>query len=155
MLFRSQAMLSEQIQQNAPDFVKAGNIVLQDSKSGTINMVLKPESLGNVKISLQLSDKVITGQITVQSQEAYDAFKENIENLKQAFQQSGFESPQFNLSYSNNGNSGNPQQGQQQMANSWLGNQAYGDLASSTDSNQQSDFVPSKKDSIYAIDFVA
>lgn len=150
-----QAMLSEQIQQNAPDFVKAGNIVLQDSKSGTINMVLKPESLGNVKISLQLSDKVITGQITVQSQEAYDAFKENIENLKQAFQQSGFESPQFNLSYSNNGNSGNPQQGQQQMANSWLGNQAYGDLASSTDSNQQSDFVPSKKDSIYAIDFVA
>ena len=39
-----QQMLSQQIQFNAPDFVRAGNIVLQDNNSGSINMILKPEN---------------------------------------------------------------------------------------------------------------
>lgn len=151
-----QAMLSEQIQQNAPDFVKAGNIVLRDNSNGSINMVLKPESLGNVKINLQLSDKVITGQITVASQEAYDAFKENIDTLKQAFQQSGFESATFNLSFANNSNAGTQGQQQQQMNNSWLADRAYGDYAVSGDNSVSSESATSyKKDSHYTIDYVA
>lgn len=99
-----QQMLSNTIQHNAADFVKAGNIILKDNNQGTINLILKPESLGNVKISLSLSDKTISGQITVASKEAYDAFRENIESIKQAFTQSGFDTGSFDLNFSNQQN---------------------------------------------------
>ncbi|MBR1615429.1 MAG: flagellar hook-length control protein FliK, partial [Treponema sp.] len=79
-----QQMLSNTVQHNAAEFVKAGNIILKDANQGTINLILKPESLGNVKISLSLSDKTISGQILVASKEAYDAFRDNIESIKQA-----------------------------------------------------------------------
>ena len=101
-----QTMLANQIRQNASDFVKAGSIVLRDSNAGTINLVLRPESLGNVKISLQLSDKVVSGQITVHSEEAYNAFKESADALKTAFAQSGFEAGGFTVAYSSAGTGG-------------------------------------------------
>lgn len=97
-----QQMLSNTVQHNAAEFVKAGNIILKDANQGTINLILKPESLGNVKISLSLSDKTISGQILVASKEAYDAFRDNIESIKQAFTQSGFDTGSFDLDFSNN-----------------------------------------------------
>ena len=101
-----QAMLANQIRQNASEFIKAGSIVLRDNNEGTINLVLRPESLGNVKISLQLSDKVVSGQITVHSEEAYNAFKESADALKHAFAQSGFEAGGFTVAYSSAGTGG-------------------------------------------------
>ncbi|MDD6962932.1 MAG: flagellar hook-length control protein FliK [Treponema succinifaciens] len=128
-----QQMLSQQIQFNAPDFVRAGNIVLQDNNSGSINMILKPENLGNVKINLHLSDNVITGQITVNSKEAFDAFKQNLETLKQAFQNSGFENANLSLSYAD-ASSGSFAQGErQQSSEQFFSNKVYGDYASSAE----------------------
>ena len=124
-----QSMLTNAIQENAPEFVKAGNIVLRDGNQGAINLILRPESLGNVKISLSLSDKVITGQITVQSQEAYNAFKDSIDSLKAAFAQSGFEAQGFDLNFAGN------QQFAQRQQNEWQNpefairaGQTYGDF---------------------------
>ncbi|MBQ4378178.1 MAG: flagellar hook-length control protein FliK [Treponema sp.] len=97
-----QAMLSNAVQENAPDFVKAGNIVLKDNNQGTINLILRPEGLGNVKISLSLDDKNLSAQILVHTKEAMDAFKESIPSLKQAFTESGFETGSFDLNFSNN-----------------------------------------------------
>lgn len=94
-----QAMLEKQISENASDFVKAGNIVLKDNNAGKINLILHPENLGNVKISLELSDKVITGKIIVSSQEAYKAFNATSENLKSAFIESGFDGASFDVSF--------------------------------------------------------
>ena len=155
-----QAMLNQQVEQNVPEFVKAGNIVLRDNKSGSINMVLKPESLGNIKINLELSDKVITGQIVVQSQEAYDAMKENIDSLKQAFEKSGFEQANFNLSFANNGTgngSFSQNQSQQQPATEWLSNRTYGDFASSsaTVASSAEPAAVNKSGSNFTIDYVA
>ncbi|MBQ2313335.1 MAG: flagellar hook-length control protein FliK [Treponema sp.] len=123
-----QEMLSNQIQQQAPEFVKAGNIILKDGNSGTINMNLKPESLGNVKISLQLTDKGIEGQITVASKEAFEAFKQNLDTLKQAFHQSGFDTASFNLNLASNADGGQFQQGQQ-AGGQFFANKTFGSFA--------------------------
>lgn len=152
-----QAMLSQQIQENAPEFVKAGSIILRDNNSGTINMTMKPESLGNVKISLEVSDKVIAGQITVHSQEAYDAFKQNLDVLKQAFQQNGFDSAGFTLNLAQSGNSGSFGQEQHQMAQEFMSNRTYGELASTGESSVQEteSSAAYSKSSGYQIDVVA
>lgn len=128
-----QQMLSQQIQFNAPDFVRAGNIVLQNNNSGSINMILKPENLGNVKINLHLSDNVITGQITVNSKEAFDAFKQNLETLKQAFQNSGFENANLSLSYADTSSGSFAQGERQQSSEQFFSNKVYGDYASSAE----------------------
>ena len=126
-----QSMLANQIQNNAPEFVKAGSIVLRDNNQGAINLILHPESLGNVKVSLQLTDKIIAGQIVVQSQEAYNAFRDSIDSLKQAFAQNGFETANFNLAMGGdmmNGNGGN-HDGRADAP--FIANRAYGDYAES------------------------
>lgn len=102
-----QAMLVNQIQENAGEIVKAGNIVLKDNDVGSIKLILHPESLGNVKIDLQVNEKNISGKIIVATQEAFNAFKETAENLKQAFVQSGFESAGLELSLANQNFAGN------------------------------------------------
>lgn len=102
-----QAMLANQIQENAGEIVKAGNIVLKDNDVGSIKLILHPESLGNVKIDLQVNEKNISGKIIVATQEAFNAFKETAENLRQAFVQSGFESAGLELSLANQNFAGN------------------------------------------------
>lgn len=129
-----QQMLAQQIQNGAQELVKAGSIVLKDNNTGSINMVLKPESLGNVKVSLELSDKILSGQIVVQSKEAFEAFRQNMDTLRQAFQANGFENANLNLvladNASSNGAFGQGQQGgDQYMASKTYGDYAHGEVA--------------------------
>ncbi len=127
-----QQMLSRQIQNNVPEFVKAGQVVLRDNNFGVINLELKPQALGNVKISLELSDKVIDGQITVATKEAFEAFRQNLDTLKQAFQDKGFENPSFALNLANGNSSGSfEQHAQQRSSEQFMANRTYGDYASS------------------------
>lgn len=107
-----QAMLTNQIQQSAPELVKAGNIILKDNDVGQIKLVLNPESLGNVKIDLHISEKNITGRIIVASAEAYNAFKESADSLRQAFISSGFETAGFDLQFAGQNASGQQEQHQ-------------------------------------------
>ncbi|QTQ13624.1 flagellar hook-length control protein FliK [Treponema parvum] len=125
-----QTMLSNLIQDKAAEFARAGSIVLKDNNFGNISMVLHPESLGNVKINLELADKIITGHITVNSREALAAFEGNIQALKNAFMQSGFESASFDLSMANHnagGNAGGGQDNQKHMQD--ISDKVYGDYA--------------------------
>ena len=62
------AMLSNQLQNNATELVRTGSIILRDGNVGTINLILHPEELGNVKISLELNDKMVSAQIRVASE---------------------------------------------------------------------------------------
>jgi flagellar hook-length control protein FliK len=96
-------MLQAELQKNAGELVKAGTILLQDNGIGSIRLVLHPEHLGNVKINLKLADGQVTGTIACASEEAYRALKETIPSLKEAFQQGGFDTGHFDLSWGKEG----------------------------------------------------
>ncbi len=124
-----QAMLKNQITQNAGDFVKAANIVLRDSGQGQINLILHPEELGNVKISMEVHGKEIVGHITVSSREAMEAFGQSADALKESFLQNGFENAKFDVSFAGSqmnfaqGNAGQDDNGRAQQ-----GRKIYGDF---------------------------
>ncbi len=103
-------MLSSELQSNSSELVKTGSIILRDGNQGSINLILHPEELGNVKIRLEISDNVLTGRITVASEEAYNAFKENLGSLKEAFDANGFDTAGFDLAWSGEDQAGDQEQ---------------------------------------------
>ena len=98
------SLVAQQVQDMAPDFVQAGRIVLQDNNAGVIRLQMQPAHLGNVRINLELAGgKKVVGKIIAGSKEAYEAFKESIDQLAKAFELGGFSSAQFDVSWSGEG----------------------------------------------------
>jgi len=70
--------------------VEQARIVLKDNNAGEIRMTLHPESLGKVKVALNLSDGSLAGQIFVENQTVKDVFQSNLDGLLQAFRDGGW-----------------------------------------------------------------
>ena len=86
------------------DIVRQAMIVLRDGGEGTIKLSLKPETLGKVKIHLEMAENRISGFIFVDNEEALRAFEQEIHTLEQSFKDSGFEaSLNAALDYKNDG----------------------------------------------------
>jgi len=79
-------------------------MALRDGGESIIKLNLKPESLGNVKILLEMTENKVTGIILVESEEALNAFRREIASLEQAFKNSGFAEASLDLSLSSDGN---------------------------------------------------
>jgi flagellar hook-length control protein FliK len=92
-------LLARELHQNFNnDIVRHASMVLRDEGAGTIRLALKPETLGNVKIRLEMAENKITGHIVVESEEALRAFEREIHSLEQAFKESGFETANLEMS---------------------------------------------------------
>ena len=97
-------MLARELHQNFNgDIVRHASMALRDNGMGTIKLNLHPETLGNVKIHLEMSDNKITGRIIVESAEALNAFRKEIDALEQAFKDSGFADANLDLSLASDG----------------------------------------------------
>jgi flagellar hook-length control protein FliK len=79
------------------DIVRHASIILKDGGEGLIRLSLKPESLGNVKIRLELSENKIAGRIIVENSDALRAFERELPVLEAAFKDSGFEGASLEL----------------------------------------------------------
>jgi flagellar hook-length control protein FliK len=72
-------------------------MILKDGGEGLIRLSLKPESLGNVKIRLELSENKIAGHIIVENSDALRAFERELPVLEAAFRDSGFDGATLEL----------------------------------------------------------
>jgi hypothetical protein len=96
--------LARELHQNLNgDIVRQAHLVLRDGSTGSLRLSLKPESLGNVKIRLEMSENKITGRIIVESEEAFRAFTQEIHALEEAFRESGYDAANLEMSLAGNG----------------------------------------------------
>jgi hypothetical protein len=79
------------------DIVRHASMILKDGGEGLIRLSLKPESLGNVKIRLELSENKIAGRIIVENSDALRAFERELPVLEAAFRDSGFDGASLEL----------------------------------------------------------
>ena len=108
--------LARELHQNLNgDIVRHAQIILKDNSAGLIRLSLRPETLGNVKIQLEMSENKITGHIIVESSEALKAFEREIKSLEQAFRDSGFEGAQLDMALSSGNEGSNQEQNGEKM----------------------------------------
>jgi hypothetical protein len=99
-------LLARELNQSlSGDIVRHAQAVLRDGNAGTIRLTLRPETLGNVKIRLEMAENKITGHIIVESEEALRAFEREIHSLEQAFRNAGFEAADLETSLNQGGGS--------------------------------------------------
>ena len=151
-----QAMLSNQLTNVAPEFVKAGNLVLKDNNQGTINLILHPDDLGNVKIHLSLDGKTLSGHITVATKEALQVFKDNAETLREAFIKSGFDGASFDVAMNNGGSfNQNMDFGSQDDGTSLFAKRVYGNSAGGLSAEVDDVFENIEDITNYSVNIVA
>ncbi|MCL2244922.1 MAG: flagellar hook-length control protein FliK [Treponema sp.] len=97
-------MLARELHQNFNgDIVRHASMILRNGGEGIIKLALHPETLGNVKIRLEMAENKITGFIEVESKEAMNAFRKEIAALEQAFREQGFAEASLDLSLTADG----------------------------------------------------
>jgi hypothetical protein len=126
-------LLARELNQNLNgDIVRQAQIILKDGGEGTIRLSLKPASLGNVKIHLEMAENKIAGHIIVESNEALRAFEREIHSLEQAFKDSGFEGAALEMAVaSGNGRDGGNRQWKEAEASPFFSERFAARLAAS------------------------
>ena len=150
-----QAMLNNQIQANAPEFVKAGSLILQDNNKGTINLVLHPDDLGNVKIHLSMDGKTVSAHITVNTKEALEVFKDNAQTLREAFAKNGYETSNFDVSYNGSSNNQNQEFEGRYDGIEYMARKVYNDSLGGGNDGYIPDSYEFAQNSEYSINIVA
>ncbi len=83
--------------------VKQSNIILKDGDAGEIRLILKPESLGKVRIRLHMDENNLSGKIFVDSAAVKEVFEQNMFRLERAFSENGFSMGSLDVSVGDKG----------------------------------------------------
>jgi flagellar hook-length control protein FliK len=84
------------------ELLRASTMVLRDG-GGEIRLVLKPESLGSVRIRMNVTDNSIDGKIIVDNAAVKQVFDGNIDALKRALTAEGFQMGSLQVSVGGQG----------------------------------------------------
>ena len=79
------------------ELVRAAGIVLRDG-GGEIKLTLKPESLGSVRIRMNLVDNAIEGRIIVDNSAVKHVFEGSLDSLMRALTAEGFQTASLSVS---------------------------------------------------------
>lgn len=102
-----ETVLAQELQDNiSGDIVRQAQVVLKNGDSGTIRLSLKPESLGTVKVHLEMVENKLIGHIVVESAEVLRAFEREVHSLEQAFRDSGFQTAHLDTRLAGGGGDG-------------------------------------------------
>jgi flagellar hook-length control protein FliK len=80
------------------DIVRDAAIIVKNGGEGIIRLSLRPASLGDVKIRIEMTENKITGHIIVESNDAFRAFERELPVLEKAFRDSGFSETNLDMS---------------------------------------------------------
>ncbi|MDR2741125.1 MAG: flagellar hook-length control protein FliK [Treponema sp.] len=106
-----QNMLARELHENLNgDIVRHASVMLRDGGEGTIRLSLRPETLGSVKIRLEITENKIVGRIIVESDEAFKAFEQELHSLEQSFRDSGFDGASLEMAFASDGQGGRRQE---------------------------------------------
>ncbi len=86
---------------DSSEIVKEISKLASDKDQKNIVLKLVPETLGKVKISLDISNNIIHAHAEVENEAAKSLMQNNLENLKQALSQQGMQLNSLNISLSN------------------------------------------------------
>jgi flagellar hook-length control protein FliK len=111
-----QALRSHLANGGNQDIVQQARIIMKDKDSGEIKLILKPESLGEVRIHLQMNEGHIAGTIFVENKEVQAAFEDNLNSLVQAFQDGGLSADNLTVAVDPRGAGDGNRDGQRQSA---------------------------------------
>jgi hypothetical protein len=129
-------ILARELHQNLNgDIVRQASILVKDGGEGTVRLSLKPESLGMVKVRLEMAENKITGRIIVESNEALRAFEREIHSLEQAFRDSGFAGASLEMALAGDGghNSRGQRDGDGPFLSAWRVSSSYDGMAEAAD----------------------
>jgi flagellar hook-length control protein FliK len=87
------------------ELARAAAIILREG-GGEIRLVLKPESLGSVRVRLNLADNVIDGKIIVDHPEVKQLLEASIDSLARALSAEGFQTASLSVSVGGGGANG-------------------------------------------------
>ena len=85
------------------EIVRSARLVVRGGERGEIRLNLKPETLGSVRIALQMQDGHIAGRIIVDNQSVREAFEQNLAALQKAFAESGMDASGLEVTVADSG----------------------------------------------------
>ncbi len=106
----------------ASDLISEISRFIGQGKSKSIELKLKPDDLGKVKISLDVVDKAVHANIEVENETVKQMVQVNINNLKQSLTQNGLQLSNLSVSVSNGEDKSNKSFAQKRKASNPLFN---------------------------------
>jgi len=85
------------------EVVRHSTMILRNDGQGELRLILKPESLGQVRIRLSMNNNHIEGRIIVENSTVKDMFDSNLAHLSQAFEKEGFSSASLEVAVGHKG----------------------------------------------------
>ncbi len=89
--------------QAGSEIVRQVKVVLTKANAGEVQINLRPDNLGRVRVRIQLEDNKLTGRIFVESAAAREAFRNALDGLQTRLVESGFGSADLELTWDDSG----------------------------------------------------